>query len=281
MNERRVMGDAVTTTATRNGALAEHVTRSSLLAAQPGLVHGLTGRVPGLGRADGNIGYSAPRDAADAWEMRQLWCAALGLSPESLVTVHQIHGASVARARMGDGGRGARPGSEPLARADAIITDAPGITLLTLHADCLPILFYDPVRRAIAAIHAGWRGTVSDVAGATVSAMQEAFGTKPEDLIAYLGSAIRLCCYEVGEEVVAAWRDLAGDDWPAAAEQRGDRWRFDVALANAVLLRRRGVPTEQIEINAACTRCQGDRWFSHRGQGPDTGRFGAIIALSG
>lgn len=260
--------------------LKERVTRSQLLSTYPNVIHGLTGRVSGLGLADGNIGFGVPRDPADAWLMRQKWCEVIGLDPSTLVTVRQVHGADVVRARRTDAGRGAAPKSEPLGYADAIITEEPGVALMTLHADCLPVLLYDPERHAIAAIHAGWRGTVSNVVGNTVTAMQEAFGTRPGHLVAYLGAAIRDCCYEVGDEVVEAWQRLAGEDWPRAAVHRDRRWRFDVARANQLILQRCGVPDEQIELSAECTRCHGDRWFSHRGQGPETGRFAAIIALA-
>ena len=256
----------------RHCDLRERVTRSRLLSVYPKVIHGLTGRVPGLGLADANIGFGAPRDPADAWSMRQKWCEAMGIDASTLVTVRQAHGADVARARRTDAGRGASPKSEPLGYADAIITNEPGIALMTLHADCLPILLYDPERHAIAAIHAGWRGTVSNVVGNTVAAMQEAFGTRPDCLIAFLGAAIRDCCYEVGTEVVEAWQ--------RAASRRDGRWSFDVVRANQLILERWGVPREQIELSADCTRCHGDRWFSHRGQGPDTGRFAAIIALA-
>lgn len=260
--------------------LKARITRSALFSAHVGIVHGLTGRVPGMGRADGNIGYSAPRDRADAWAMRQQWCAALGVAPESLVTVRQVHGAAVALARRQDAGRGACPGSEPLGYADAIITNEPGVTLMTLHADCLPVLLFDPEQRAVAAIHAGWRGTVGNVVGNTVSAMQDAFGTRPDRLVAFLGSAIRQCCYEVGDEVVQAWQALAGARWQRAAVVRQGRWYFDVVLANQWILEECGLPRDQIEISSVCTRCSGDQWFSHRGQGADTGRFAAMIALT-
>lgn len=260
--------------------LNARITRSRLLSTHSGIVHGLTGRVPGMGRADGNIGYSAPRDAADAWLMRQQWCAALGVAPESLVTVRQVHGVAVAIARQSDAGRGACPGSEPLGYADAIITNEPGVTLMTLHADCLPVLLFDPEHRAVASIHAGWRGTVGNVVGNAVAAMQDAFGTHPDRLIAFLGSAIRQCCYEVGDEVVRAWQELAGPSWRKAACIRNGRWYFDVVLANQWILEQCGLHRDQIEISAVCTRCCGDRWFSHRGQGADTGRFAAMIALT-
>jgi YfiH family protein len=263
------------------GAPALSVTRSSLLSALPWLVHGVTGRVPGLGRADGNLGYSPPRDVADAWAMRRRWSEAVGVDPERLVAAGQVHGAAVLPVEPGLAGVGARPGSGRAGLADALIADRPGVALLSLHADCLPILLADPRRRAIAVVHAGWRGTVADVAGAAVRTMEAAYGSRPGDLVAYLGPAIGPCCYEVGPEVATTWSALAKADDALALRPAGERWRFDLRRANAALLRRAGLDPERMEQSAVCTRCAGDAWFSHRGQGPTTGRFGAIIGLIG
>jgi YfiH family protein len=253
--------------------------RSPLLSAFSGLAHGITRRIPGLGVAEGNIGYSGPRDKADAWHMRVQWCRAAGIDPATLVTVHQVHGATVRVATAADAGHGAQPGSGTLGQADAIITRESGVALMTLHADCMPILLYDPETPAVASIHAGWRGTTDDVPGATAAAMQREFGSRPEELRAFLGAAIGRCCYEVGDEVVAAWREQAGDDADAALEWTGTRWHLDLRAANRLLLLRAGLNEELIDVSDICTRCEPDGWFSHRGQGPLTGRFGALIAL--
>ena len=258
--------------------LASRVQRSSRLAAVPGVRHGITGRVIGMGTGDGNIGYGPPRDRNEAWVNRQAWSATIGVDAGSLVTISQLHGAAVARVGRADAGRGAAPGQGPAGPADAMITDETGVALLTLHADCLPLLLVDPDRPAIAAVHAGWRGTVSDIAGAAVRAMGDAFGSNPGRLLAYAGPAIGSCCYEVGPEVVQAWQ-LATPHGSRAMLTRAGRPMFDLSLANRELLGRAGVNDESIETTAICTRCSGDRWFSHRGQGIATGRFGAVIAL--
>lgn len=256
--------------------------QSELLAAVPRVRHGVTGRVTGLGLADGNVGFSAPRDKADAWRMRQHWCAAAGVDATRLVTLGQIHGAVAHVVQRADAGRGARPGSEQIGLGDALIMNQPGPVLMTLHADCQALLFVDPGSAtrgpAVGVAHAGWRGTVADVAGATVAAMTAAFGTQPQDLLVSVGPAIGGCCYTVGREVVEAWRALAGADWQVAVREVG-RTRFSLHDANVYLLQRAGVRPANIERSAVCTQCDGDRWFSHRGQGAATGRFGALITI--
>jgi polyphenol oxidase len=256
--------------------------RSSLIAAIPFVRHGLTYRVPGMGKADGNIGLGSPRDLDDAWEMRQLWCEAIGVAADRIVTMGQVHGNTVIRVTASDAGKGSRDPATHVGFADAMITNDPDVVLVTLHADCQPILLVDPVQRAVAAVHAGWRGTVADVGGATVDAMHREFGSNPEDLIAYLGPAIGPDANEVGDEVIEAWLDQARDLDDTANDavlKPGPKYHFNVPVANRLLLLRAGLVAERIETSTICTKSNTDSWFSHRGHGPDAGREGALIAI--
>ena len=252
--------------------------RSQLLDEMAWLRHGVTTRVPGLGRAEGNVGYTAPRDVADAWEMRRRWTLAAGLDPDRMVRVRQLHGDDVLVATELDGIRGGHPDAVDAPVADAIVTSTPGLALMTLHADCLPILLADRRRRSVATVHAGWRGTVADVAGATVRCMVDHLGTDPRDLVAYIGPGIDLDAFEVGDEVVTAFRER----WPLidAVQRRGRRWHLDLKRANARQLELAGVPVGSVEISPLCSVANQDRLFSHRAQGPTTGRFAAIIGIS-
>lgn len=262
-----------------DSALALPTVRGRRLTDAPGVIHGLTRRVAGMGLADGNVAYSAPRDQHDAWAMRRRWCFAIGVDPERLATLGQIHGADVLHVRAVDAGRGARPGTRVLGYGDALITDEPGVALMTLHADCLPILVFDPARPAVAAVHAGWRSTVADIVGATIAAMTTAYGTQPANVLVYVGPGIGACCNHVRDDVIDAWRERAGGDADLAFGAADGQVTFDGRAANRLLLHRAGVAADNVEVSDICTRCQGETWFSHRGQGPTTGRFGAIIAL--
>lgn len=256
--------------------------RSELLSGFENIVHGLTYRVPGMGKADGNIGYSGGRDRDDAWQMRQLWASAIGFDASRFVNVGQVHGNDVIRAYADDAGQGARPDSTVIGYADALITDAPGVFLSTMHADCLPILLVDPARPAIAAVHAGWRGTVADVAGNAVRAMQKEFGSDPGEIRAFLGPAIGVCCNEIGDEVIDAWREQARNMGPLAElaiTRPVVKQHFDVPRANSLLLQRAGLQPQHMEISPICTKCSLDSWFSHRGHGPSAGRQAAFIGI--
>jgi YfiH family protein len=253
--------------------------RSHRLSNIPGIVHGVTYRVPGFGKADGNVGQGAPRDAEDAWNSRQAWAAAIGFDPATIVGLSQIHGSAVILATVCDAGKGATPGSSSAGAADALITKDTDVTLMTLHADCLPILVVDPKLPAVAAIHAGWRGTVENVAGSTIRAMVDQFGSDPSHLVAFLGPSIRPCCYQVGPEVASAWSERNGRGTSGALIAIDDGWILDLPTANMQLLMAAGLREANIEVSDICTKCNGDRWFSHRGQGPETGRFAAFIAI--
>ncbi len=265
-------------TAPRTATTDLPVLRSRLLADLPGIVHGITRRVPDLGLADGNLGYGSPRDREDAWAMRCRWSAAIGVDPERLVAAGQVHGADVLRVGAAQAGQGARPGSGRVGIGDALMTDEPGVALLSLHADCLPLLLVDPTRPAVAVVHAGWRGTVAGIAGAAVRAMAAAYGSRRDDLLAFLGPAIGPCCYEVGPEVAAAARASYGASVLRPGE-RADHPYFDLWAAARQALLRAGLPPERIELAQVCTRCHVHHYFSHRAEGPSRGLFGAIVAF--
>jgi YfiH family protein len=257
--------------------------QSDLLSTVPNVRHGLTYRVPGMGKADGNVGLGSPRDQEDAWQMRVRWCAGIGVDPERIVTMGQVHGNTVIQVGEADAGKGARERGTSAGYGDALITDAPGVVLMTLHADCQPILLVDPDRPAVAAVHAGWRGTVADVGGATVAAMREAYGSDPARMLAYLGPAIGPDANEVGDEVIEAWMEQAsgmGEDAWSAVRKPGPKHHFDVPRANTLLLLRAGLLPEHIEVSDTCTKSNLDSWFSHRGHGPNAGREAALIAIA-
>ena len=251
---------------------------STLLVEIPWLRQGISTRVPGLGLAEGNVGYTAPRDVDDAWRMRELWTRAVGLDPERLVRVRQVHGDAVAVAVVEDGRRGGRPDAGEAPIADALVTDVPGLTLMTLHADCLPILIADRRRHVVATVHAGWRGTLLDIAGATVRRMTSDFGSEPADLVAFVGPGIGVDAFEVGDEVVVAFEQR----WLEARSiaRRGSRTHLDLKRANAFQLERAGLQRNAIEVSPLCTASDGAILFSHRAQGPHTGRFAAIIGIA-
>jgi purine-nucleoside/S-methyl-5'-thioadenosine phosphorylase / adenosine deaminase len=253
--------------------------RSELLSQFPEIVHGLTRRVADLDEADGNVSYSAPRNPTAAWLMRQYWAGEIGVDAETLVVPWQVHGRRAIHLASSDAGKGARPGSDLIGKADGLVTSSSGVTLMTTHADCLPIQLYDPVSRTLGAIHAGWRSTVTGIIASTVGMMIRESGATANSIHVFLGPSICRKCYEVGPDVTTAWESYAGDNGTEAVVGAHGRTTFDLPLANSILLQLMGIDPERIEASGICTRCSDGTWFSHRGQGPLTGRFASMIAL--
>lgn len=202
---------------------------------------------------------------------------ALGFDIENLVFTRQTH-TSIVRAVDGSN-RGEGLFREVIPECDALVTDTPGLVLAAFTADCTPILLHDPVTGAVGAVHAGWRGTVGDIAGNAVRAMTEHFGVRPENIRAAIGPNIGVCCFETHEDVPNAVRAVLGEEAEGFIVPSGEKFRVDLKGVNAALLRRAGV--KHIEVSCDCTACQPDRFWSHRRVGNDRGSLAAIIVCEG
>jgi polyphenol oxidase len=189
---------------------------------------------------------------------------------ERVVRVAQVHGGDALVLRRGDRLSGDLP------PADIIVSDAPGTALVVCVADCVPLLLADPDTGAVAAAHAGWRGTAAGVAGLAVRVLQQEFGADPGRLMAAVGPSIGGCCYEVGAEVRDAFA-TAGHPVAEWFAPSGDRFRLDLWRATRDQLESAGVPPAQTRVAGLCTATHRDRFFSYRAEGPGTGRLAAAI----
>ena len=165
---------------------------------------------------------------------------------------------------------------EDAVEADALITDLSCVVLTILTADCVPILLYDPVHHAIAAVHAGWRGTQQRIITKTLDAMQTHYGTRPMDVTAAIGPAIGACCYEVGSEVAIHFESY-GDT--VRQSRHPEKYLLDLKQVNALQLRDAGLLPERIETSPLCTACERTRFFSYRAEEGCSGRFVSAIAM--
>lgn len=202
---------------------------------------------------------------------------ALGFDVNNLVFTRQTHTNIVRVAGAENRGEGLDREVEP--ECDALVTDTPGLVLAAFTADCTPILLHDPVTGAVGAVHAGWRGTVADIAGNAVRAMEENFGSRPENIRAAIGPNIGVCCFETHEDVPNAVRAVLGEAAEGFIVSAGEKFRVDLKGVNAALLRRAGV--RNIEISCDCTACRPDLFWSHRRVGNDRGSLAAIIVCEG
>ncbi|MXW38067.1 MAG: polyphenol oxidase family protein [Acidobacteria bacterium] len=169
----------------------------------------------------------------------------------------------------------ARPGAPAV--GDAVVTRIPGTAVAIKAADCVPVLLADPVSGAVAGAHAGWRGTLVRVVDAAVRALAAEAGAPPSRLRAVIGPAIRSCCFEVGPEVVSAFREQGHDvDRFTLRPRAGGRPHLDLVLANCLQLLAAGLPEDGIEDTTVCTRCQ-PAFHSYRREGPTVGRNWSVV----
>ncbi|MBI4482424.1 MAG: peptidoglycan editing factor PgeF [Acidobacteria bacterium] len=238
-----------------------------------GIVHAFSTRRGGtspLPTEDLNLGFSRLDAAENVRENRRRFFRALG-QEATLVTLRQLHGDSVAlvgRAHLGQ--------KRPV--ADAAVTGEPGIFLGIETADCLPTLLVDPSRRVVASAHAGWRGTVKEVARKTVEKMKAEFGTAPGNLLAAIGPSIGACCYEVGPEVIEACRRHLPSPELFFSRWKEGKAHLDLVAANCWQLEQAGLRPERILAARRCTACDRENFFSYRRDGP-TGRLLAVVGF--
>lgn len=223
-----------------------------------------------------NLGPSrgdAPENVAENYRR---FFACLGADEHRAVLSKQVHEDNVRHVTAEDCGKGLFR-ERDYTSVDAMITDTPDIPLVVFSADCGIILLYDPVRRAVGAAHAGWRGAAAGIVYKTVRRMQETFGTDPRDLRAAIGAAIGPCCFETDADVPRALRDALGRAAEPYITRRGQKWHVDLKGVNARWLEKAGVT--QIDVCPDCTACRPDLYWSHRRMGQARGAQIAMICL--
>jgi YfiH family protein len=241
----------------------------------------VTTRVGGLSVAPYdtlNLGLHVGDDADDVVVNRGRAAGAFGVGPGDLVFARQVHGAAAVVVGRGDAGRGLGTEDDAMADADVLVTSTPGVTLVILVADCVPLALVDPAARVLAVVHAGWRGTAAGVAGAALDAMVE-LGADETQVRAWVGPGVEAARYQVTDEVrdglAGAVRPATLDDGVARPDGPG-HWLVDLAAANRQQLRQRGVPVGRISDCGVTT--SDERFFSDRAARP-CGRFALLARL--
>ncbi len=241
---------------------------------QPGLVHAVFTRHGGVSPAPWislNLGGLSGDRKENVVENRRRIFEAVELPVESIYDAWQVHGTHVICTDR------PRPLDAEHAKADAILTDNPQVTLFMRFADCVPILLFDPVRRVVGLVHAGWQGTVSQIARITIERMCTDYGSHPGDILAVIGPSIGPDHYEIGPDVAGQVKAVFRDDSAQCLSERHGKTFFDLWRTNQVILEKAGV--KQIQVAGLCTACHTEDWYSHRAEQGKTGRFGALIAL--
>jgi YfiH family protein len=267
------------------------------LAKLPWLVHGFSTRVGGVSQLDGervlNLGFTEWDARENVKQNRRRLQAAVGAPDFKMVSLLQFHSDAILHFE-------AAP-TEP-SRGDAAVTKSANLLLAVQTADCVPILLVDPKNRAVAAVHAGWRGTLARIVEKAIGRMQMQFDSQPADLLVAIGPAIGGCCYEVGTEVAAAFNGQfanaaeffdelrTGDEpnplqWlnmmPPGHQPPPKKVLLDLKKANRLQLEAAGVPAGNIFVSDLCTGCRRDLLFSYRKEGAQSGRMMAVVGIRG
>lgn len=257
----------------------DSLTRSGLV------THAFTTRVGGVSQgcfSQMNLCMTRGDSAEAVLENHRRMAQALGYDVNMVVHSAQTHTANVRVVGMAEAGSGiTKP--QRLSDVDGMVTNVPGLVLMTFYADCTPLYFLDPVKRVIGLSHSGWKGTKNRIGKETVRCMEDTYGCHASDILACIGPSICGDCYEVGAEVAEAFREAFGAASGAfvhAGAQAG-KYQLDMWAANRHVLLEAGVLPEHIECTNVCTRCNPKLLFSHRVMGNARGNLSAILMLKG
>lgn len=243
--------------------------------------HAFTTRMGGVSRGiyeSLNLGQNVGDDPACVRQNYQKLGEALGFDPDRIIFSRQVHGTDIRVAVKDDA---CPPFTAIPYEADGLITIEKDIPLVIFTADCVPILLFDPVRGAIGAVHAGWRGTTADIAGTAVRKMTDAFGCSPSDIRAAIGPCISSCCYETDRDVRNAVVSVVGNDTKRYAKAIGEKYMVDLKGINRLLLERAGIAGHHIEVSEDCTSCLCEKYWSHRVTKGKRGSQATVIMMKG
>jgi len=255
-----------------------HYLEPSEMEKHEGVVMGFTTRHEGISRPPYNslnLGFNNFDSSHNIEGNRSLFARSLGTTLDRLLTVKQVHSADLLVIDT--------PNPDfshfHTLECDGIVTNQSQLMIGVTVSDCVPILLFDPLKGAIAALHAGWKGTATGISKKGIAAMKEFFGSRPGDILAAIGPAIGSCCYEVDAPVMEAF-NKGSSDWELHAVPRKEgKWGLDLAGANKRQLLESGITEANIQMADICVSCNPDLFFSYRRDCGDTGRQMGFIML--
>ena len=226
-----------------------------------------------------NLSFDRGDDPARVLENFKRIGASMGVNVEDMVLSKQTHTTNVRVVTAEDKGKGIMQ-ERNYTDVDGMITNVPGICLVTSYADCVPLYFVDPVKKAIGLSHSGWRGTVGKIGKVTIEKMGELYGTKPEDIVACIGPSICQKCYEISEEVAVQFKEAFPDNIKEILIDKGNgKYQLDLWECNRINFKEAGVLPENIKVTDICTCHNTDVLFSHRGHNGKRGNLGAFLSI--
>ncbi len=242
------------------------------------LLHGFTTRKGGVSKGSYesmNLGFGTGDNEENTAENYHIMAANLGINLYDIVETDQTHTNNIRYVTESDKGRAMM---DPLyTDIDGLYTDKKNIALMSFHADCNAVFFYDPVKKLIALAHAGWKGTVLNITGKIIKALVE-LGSNPADLKAAISPSLGQCCFEVDKDVADLFisTNIKYKDFMI---RKGEKYHFDLWEINKYNMVNEGMSYNNIEVAGLCTKCHNDLFFSHRGQKGKRGLMAGIIMM--
>lgn len=256
--------------------------KSPLLKRQQGLVHGFSSRGGGYSAgeyASLNLGLTSGDAVMDVRQNRLLFATTLGIGPERVVCGRQVHSANIARVGREEMGRGFLDAAQALPDTDGLVTNDRGVALLTLFADCVPVLFYEPIQQVIGVCHCGWRGTVGKIAAKMAGIMVQEYGCQPQNICAAIGPSISRAAYEVDRPVLEQFQQAFSFADRLITPVDETHGKVDLWEANRLQLLGAGLAEQNIDVSGLCTYQNHQTFFSHRADHGKTGRNGALLMM--
>lgn len=250
---------------------------------QAGVVHGFSTRLGGISQGDlstMNLSFHRGDDPEAVMENHRRFAQAVGYDERKLVFSDQVHTTKIYKVTEADCGKGITRESDIIG-IDGLVTDRPGIPLITFFADCVPLFFYDPVGKVAALAHSGWRGTVARIGKVMLDYMKQEYHTQAKDVLCAIGPSICQDCYEisgdVAEEFQKEFTEAQYKDFMRSVDS--GKYHLDLWKVNQYILLEAGIRKEHLETTDICTCCNPDLLFSHRASHGKRGNLGAVIML--
>lgn len=249
----------------------------------PELIHGFTTRFGGVSTgeyASLNLNYNRNDDPNNVRKNFELLSLDLGVPLNNMVLSHQVHDKNVLKVESTHGGMGIVQ-ERNYHRIDGLITHEADLMLITYYADCVPVYFYDPVKRVIALAHSGWKGTLLNIGAETLKALKDSYGCNPADIHVAFGPHIKSCCFEVDYDVADTFHKTFPWSKKFSSLREDSKWLFDLERIITYNLFDKGILHDKISGCPLCTKCHNDVFFSHRGSGGKTGTGAAFLMIRG
>ncbi len=247
------------------------------------ILHGFSTRLGGVSKghlSSMNLSFTRGDERSAVLENHRRFGKALGYDEKKLVFSNQVHKTEIYKVTQKDCGKGIVYDSDIL-EIDGLVTDEPGVPMITFYADCVPLMFFDPVKRVIAMAHSGWKGTVARIGEKMVAYMNSEYGCNAADIIVAIAPSICQNCYEVSEDVAKAFEREFGTSYGNTLLYRNENGKYQLNLHKAceITLLEAGILQEHLDITDICTCCNKDFLFSHRASNGMRGNLGAVMMI--